>query len=70
MFFTAADCFELGRHAYNKGDHYHTILWMKQALETLDTEVEPTIEKAEVLDYLSYSTFEVSIRFLYRTSYY
>ena len=30
---TAHDCFELGRQSYNVGDHYHTSLWMNQAMK-------------------------------------
>ncbi|XP_076368275.1 prolyl 4-hydroxylase subunit alpha-1-like [Tachypleus tridentatus] len=54
---TAGDCFELGRQSYNNGDFYHTVLWMQEALERNEDEVEKTIDKAVILDYLSFSTY-------------
>ena len=56
----AGDCFELGKVAYNNGDHYHTILWMSESLDVLDTEVNKTADRALMLDYLAYSTYMVS----------
>ena len=55
---TAADCFELGRHSYGNGDHYHTLLWMKEALERLEEEQIKTVETSDVLEYLAFSTFQ------------
>ncbi|XP_015914091.1 prolyl 4-hydroxylase subunit alpha-1 [Parasteatoda tepidariorum] len=54
---TANDCFELGRQSYNSGDHYHTILWMQEALDRVDEETNKTADKAEILEYLAFSTF-------------
>lgn len=31
----AHDCFELGRVAYNAQDYYHTVLWMREAMERM-----------------------------------
>ena len=55
---TAGDCLELGRHAYNMQDHYHTILWMKEARERLAEESLKTADEAEILEYLAFSTFK------------
>ena len=60
--FVAADCFELGKHAYNDNDYYHTVLWMDEALEKLDREDrKPTIKKSVILDYLSFATSMVRL---------
>lgn len=56
---TAHDCYELGRIAYNEGDHYHTILWMREALALVEKENPTTILKSILIDYLSYSTYMV-----------
>lgn len=55
---SAHDCFELGRQSYMNHDYYHTVLWMQEAMERLDRDVNRTLTKADVLDYLSYSTFK------------
>ncbi|XP_064458444.1 prolyl 4-hydroxylase subunit alpha-1-like isoform X2 [Ornithodoros turicata] len=55
---TAGDCFELGRQSYNNEDHYHTVLWMQEALERVEEEVNKTVDKAEVLEYLAFSTYQ------------
>lgn len=55
---TAHDCFELGRQSYMNHDYYHTVLWMQEALGRLDRDVNRTLTKADILDYLSYSTFK------------
>ena len=57
----AHDCFELGRLAYNKGDWYHAVKWMQQAIIELDGETTPGIDRALTLDYLSYATYMVSM---------
>ena len=60
MIIKAFECFEFGRIAYNKNDYYHTIRWMNEALKQLEFEVNnATIDEVEVLDYLSYATFQV-----------
>ncbi|KAG8197753.1 hypothetical protein JTE90_006799 [Oedothorax gibbosus] len=53
----AHDCFELGRQSYNSGDHYHTILWMQEALDRVDEETNKSVEKSEILEYLAFSTY-------------
>jgi len=56
---TAGDCCELGRQSYNKDDHYHTVLWMAEALAKSDEETTfKTVSREEILDYLSFSTFQ------------
>ncbi|XP_067670893.1 prolyl 4-hydroxylase subunit alpha-1-like isoform X2 [Haliotis asinina] len=52
---TAAECFELGRFAYIAEDFYHTALWMWQALQLESDEVNKTMERTEILDYLGYA---------------
>jgi len=54
---TAGDCFELGRQSYNNADHYHTVLWMGEALGKYEQETTKTISRAEILEYLAFSTF-------------
>uniref|UniRef100_A0A646QE87 procollagen-proline 4-dioxygenase n=1 Tax=Hemiscolopendra marginata TaxID=943146 RepID=A0A646QE87_9MYRI len=54
---SAGDCFELGRQAYTSGDHYHTVLWMQEALERAENELNKTVTKDDILEYLAYSTF-------------
>jgi len=53
----AADCFELGRQAYNNEDYYHTLLWMREAENRLGNEANETIKKSDILEYLAFSTF-------------
>jgi len=52
---SADDCFDLGRISYNQQDYYHTVLWMQQALSQWNEEHTKTIDKATLLDYLSFS---------------
>ena len=52
---TAEDCFELGRHTYNQGDYYHTVLWMQEALAKYEQEDPKTVGKSTILDYLAFS---------------
>ena len=40
---------------------YHTVNWMQVALDLLDEESNKTADRAEVLDYLAYSTSLVRI---------
>lgn len=54
---TAGDCFELGRQAYNNGDYYHTVLWMQESDSRLGREVNETIKKSDILEYLAFSTY-------------
>ena len=65
MCLTAEECFLLGRLSYNEKDLYHTILWMQEALD-IDKAADPltpsnrTVERKEILDYLSYAMAVVS----------
>ena len=55
----AGDCFELGRQSYMNGDHFHTVLWMQEAIERLANDVNRTsTTKADILEYLAFSTFK------------
>jgi prolyl 4-hydroxylase len=56
---TAFECFELGRIAYNDKDYYHSIIWMSEALEQSEAEEIKSVDKFQVLDYLSFSTYKV-----------
>ena len=64
--FVADECFELGRHAYNSMDYYHTVLWMTEALAKVDEEddVSESLRNAKrsmILDYLSFAVSQVFI---------
>ncbi|GAB6027770.1 hypothetical protein CHUAL_002006 [Chamberlinius hualienensis] len=54
---SASDCFELGRQSYNEGDHYHTVLWMQEAMDRYQEEVNKTVTKSDILEYLAFSLF-------------
>ncbi|CAL4081924.1 unnamed protein product, partial [Meganyctiphanes norvegica] len=54
---TAAECFELGRQSYNSGDHYHTMLWMNEALNRQEIESNKTVLRGDILEYLAFSTY-------------
>ncbi|EPB69383.1 tetratricopeptide repeat protein [Ancylostoma ceylanicum] len=56
--FDAGDCFTIAKAAYNDGDYYHAIMWMEEALKRLEQENEPTADREEVLDHLSYSLYK------------
>jgi len=55
---TAGDCYELGRQSYISGDHYHTVLWMAEAMTRYYGEQNSTVSLPEILDYLSFSTYK------------
>lgn len=55
---SAADCFELGRQAYNIEDYHHAFLWMREADDRLGHEVNETVERSDILEYLAFSTFK------------
>ncbi|XP_057378430.1 prolyl 4-hydroxylase subunit alpha-1-like [Daphnia carinata] len=55
---TAGDCWELGRQSYNNGDHYHTVLWMGEALNKYEAESNKTVTRQDILEYLAFSTFK------------
>jgi len=54
---TAHDCFELGRQSYNNGDYFHTNVWMEQALRLYYEEVDKTISRSDILEYLAFSAY-------------
>ena len=56
----ASDCFEIGRYAYQKGDKYHALMWLLEALAIYEIEGEPTMNLVLLLDFLTYSASDVS----------
>ncbi|XP_074467088.1 prolyl 4-hydroxylase subunit alpha-2 isoform X4 [Sebastes fasciatus] len=56
---TVDDCFDMGKTAYNDADYYHAVLWMQQSLKQLDAGEETVATKADILDYLSYSVYQM-----------
>ncbi|KAF7657211.1 hypothetical protein LDENG_00030100 [Lucifuga dentata] len=56
---TVDDCFDMGKTAYNDADYYHAVLWMQQSLRQLDAGEEAVVSKADILDYLSYSVYQM-----------
>ncbi|XP_038564325.1 prolyl 4-hydroxylase subunit alpha-2 isoform X4 [Micropterus salmoides] len=56
---TVDDCFDMGKTAYNDADYYHAVLWMQQALKQLDAGEEAVVSKVDILDYLSYSVYQM-----------
>ncbi|CAF1572864.1 unnamed protein product, partial [Adineta steineri] len=54
---SALECYDLGRIAYTSGDFYHTLMWMQEALDHLNTEPNNTaVNKINILDHLAYAT--------------
>ena len=49
--FSAKDCFEIARAAYNEHDFYHTVMWMEEAKRRLADEEEPSVEVEDVRFY-------------------
>eukprot|EP00079_Xenopus_tropicalis_P033765 XP_017947536.1 PREDICTED: prolyl 4-hydroxylase subunit alpha-2 isoform X3 [Xenopus tropicalis] len=56
---SADDSFGMGKIAYHDGDYYHTVLWMQQALKQMDEGEDAVVNKVDVLDYLSYTVFQL-----------
>lgn len=56
---TVDDCYDMGKTAYNDADYYHAVLWMQQSLKQLDAGEESVVSKADILDYLSYSVYQM-----------
>ncbi|XP_048021669.1 prolyl 4-hydroxylase subunit alpha-2 isoform X1 [Megalobrama amblycephala] len=56
---TVDDCFDMGKLAYNENDYYHAVLWMQQALRQMDSGEDAKTPKADILDYLSYSVYQM-----------
>jgi len=59
MCFTAEDCLQLGKVAYDNEDFYHAINWFDQALLVDAIETNKTTSRSLILDYLSFSVFKV-----------
>ncbi|KAK5858849.1 hypothetical protein PBY51_002962 [Eleginops maclovinus] len=56
---TVEDCFDMGKTAYNDADYYHAVLWMQESLKQLDAGEETEVSKGDILDYLSYSVYQM-----------
>ncbi|XP_060942029.1 prolyl 4-hydroxylase subunit alpha-2-like isoform X1 [Limanda limanda] len=56
---TVDDCYDMGKTAYNDADYYHAVLWMQQSVKQLDAGEEAVVSKADILDYLSYSVYQM-----------
>lgn len=56
---TVDDCYDMGKTAYNDADYYHAVLWMQQSLKQLDAGEDAVVSKADILDYLSYSVYQL-----------
>ncbi len=56
---TVNDCFDMGKTAYNDADYYHAVLWIQQSLKQLDDGEDAEVSKADILDYLSYSVYQM-----------
>jgi prolyl 4-hydroxylase len=51
----------LGRAAYANDDFYHTLMWMQEALDHFDKEINHTaVNKIDILDHLAYATSQVN----------
>lgn len=59
--FSAVDCFEVGRVAYNDEDYYHTTAWMIEAMSRLENEKNKTVNKSEIIDFLAFSVYQVNL---------
>ena len=55
---SAVDCFEVGRVAYNDEDYYHTASWMSEAMNKLEKEENKTMNKSDIIDYLSFALYQ------------
>ncbi|KAK3524516.1 hypothetical protein QTP70_029833 [Hemibagrus guttatus] len=58
-FLTVDDCFDMGKTAYNENDYYHAVLWMQQALQQMEAGEDTKTSKSDILDYLSYSVYQM-----------
>ncbi|PAV65048.1 hypothetical protein WR25_16535 [Diploscapter pachys] len=56
--FSARDCFEIARAAYNEQDYYHTIMWMQEARRKAEKEDVPTADIEDIVEYLSFSLYK------------
>lgn len=56
------DCFELGRLAYEKLDHYHAVTWLEHAYQLLQPDemmTSSSVNRSTLLDLLALSLYEV-----------
>ncbi|CAB3401442.1 unnamed protein product [Caenorhabditis bovis] len=56
--FSARDCFEIAKAAYNEHDFYHTVMWMQEAQRRLGQEDEPTADLDDILEYLAFALYK------------
>ncbi|KAI6242530.1 Procollagen-proline 4-dioxygenase [Aphelenchoides fujianensis] len=56
--FSASDCFEVGRLAFNNEDYYHTLLWMDEAMERSKRENPLTAAEAGILEHLALALYK------------
>ncbi|VDP07505.1 unnamed protein product [Soboliphyme baturini] len=54
----ALDCFSIGQVAYRKQDYYHTLMWMQEALDRVQTEDPQTADIGEILEHLAFALFQ------------
>lgn len=60
--FAASDCFEIGRYAYERGDKYHALQWLMEALGVHELEEGlNSMDLILLLDYLIYAADDVSL---------
>ena len=58
---SGADCYKVGRVAYNDKDWKHTREWMLAALEQFDHEQDSTLDIAGVYDHLAFAEYSVCV---------
>jgi hypothetical protein len=52
----------LGRIAGTNDDFYHALLWMQEALDHFNSEMNNnSMDKFDILDHLAYATFQVAV---------
>uniref|UniRef100_A0A8R1I1G2 procollagen-proline 4-dioxygenase n=2 Tax=Caenorhabditis japonica TaxID=281687 RepID=A0A8R1I1G2_CAEJA len=56
--FSAKDCFEIARAAYNEHDFYHTVMWMEEAKRRVGDEPEPTADMEDINEYLAFALYK------------
>ena len=57
---STSDMFELGRHAYELKDWFHTKGWMEACLKKMGAaDSQDGVQRFDVLDYLSYAEYKV-----------
>ncbi|XP_067948072.1 prolyl 4-hydroxylase subunit alpha-1-like [Watersipora subatra] len=56
---TASDCFEIGKHAYDRKDSYHSLLWLLESVASLEMEgTYQSMDRVLLLDYLIYALID------------